>query len=249
MNNKKAPIISIIIATYNSEKTLQVALDSIFNQSFQNWECIVVDGASNDGTIDIVKEYASKDFRFRYISEPDRGVYDAFNKGWKMAKGEWIHYLGDDDRLTVNGLADLMAEPHDDVEVISGNCYIEKIDGKIKPNISHGFFGCHQGKLVRRSTLERFRGFDLQYPILADKDLMVRMENAGVRIVNIDTFVAYFSMNGMSQDIHGLIKRAKERYRLMKANNLSNALSESVSYVVKDFFAISYRQINSMLLK
>ncbi len=69
------------------------ALDSVLNQSYQDWECIVVDGASKDNTIGIVKEYVSKDARFRYISEPDHGIYDAFNKGWKMAKGQWVMYL------------------------------------------------------------------------------------------------------------------------------------------------------------
>ena len=80
-------MVSIIIATYNSGKTLRRALDSVLNQSYQDWECIVVDGASKDNTIGIVKEYVKKDSRFRYISEPDHGIYDAFNKGWKMAKG------------------------------------------------------------------------------------------------------------------------------------------------------------------
>ena len=93
-------MVSIIIATYNSEKTLRRALDSVLNQTYQDWECIVVDGASKDNTIEIVKEYVSKDTRFRYVSEPDHGIYDAFNKGWKMAKGEWVMYLGSDDRYS-----------------------------------------------------------------------------------------------------------------------------------------------------
>lgn len=103
-------MVSIIIATYNSEKTLRRALDSVLNQSYQDWECIVVDGASKDNTIGIVKEYVKKDSRFRYISEPDHGIYDAFNKGWKMAKGEWVMYLGSDDRLTTNGFSEVFKD-------------------------------------------------------------------------------------------------------------------------------------------
>ena len=83
-----SPKISIIIATFNASNVLSKALDSILNQSFQDWECIVVDGASRDNTVEIIKAYQQKDSRFRYISEPDQGVYDAFNKGWKMAKRE-----------------------------------------------------------------------------------------------------------------------------------------------------------------
>ena len=74
------PTVSIIIATFNAEKTLKIALNSVLNQTFQDWECVIIDGMSKDGTMRIVKEYASKDARFRYISEADKGIFDAFNK-------------------------------------------------------------------------------------------------------------------------------------------------------------------------
>lgn len=242
------PKVSIIIATYNSSKTLNTALDSVLNQSFQDWECIVVDGASTDNTIDIVKRYAEKDTRFRYISGPDNGVYDAFNKGWRMALGEWIHYLGSDDKLTPDGIADLMKTPYDDIDVLSGNCFIEKIDGTIKTNISNGFKGCHQGKLVRRSVLERFNGFSLSYPILADYELMVRMEEAYVPIANVNTYIAYFAMNGMSQKLKGLLTRFKERYKIMHEHKLPYAFYVSLKFAIRDFLSIYYRRIKSKLL-
>ena len=102
------PTASIVIATYNSAKTLRMSLESVLNQSFQDWECVIVDGASKDGTVEIIKEYSNKDARFRYISEPDNGIYDAFNKGWKMAKGEWVYYLGSDDLLMQDDLSNLL---------------------------------------------------------------------------------------------------------------------------------------------
>ena len=124
-------MVSIIIATYNSEKTLRRALDSVLNQSYQDWECIVVDGASKDNTIEIVKEYVSKDSRFRYMSEPDHGIYDAFNKGWKMAKGEWVMYLGSDDEYTMDGIKVLM-ENSDGADVVYGNVILKYSDFKQK---------------------------------------------------------------------------------------------------------------------
>ena len=241
------PKVSIIIATYNSGKTLNAALDSVLNQAYQDWECIVVDGASKDNTIDIVRTYTEKDNRFRYISEPDKGVYDAFNKGWKIACGEWIHYLGSDDKLTPNGIADIMAASHEDVELMTGHCYIEKIDGTIKPCMSQGYSGCHQGKLVRRSVLERFNGFNLSYPILADYDLMVRMEKAKVPIINVDTYVAYFAMSGMSQKLKWLIERFKERRIIMQEHGLPNVHYVSLKHIVRDFLSINYRMIKSRL--
>ena len=81
------PDVSIIIATFNAGKTLKVALTSVLNQTFQSWECVIVDGGSKDNTVEIIREYELKDNRFRHISEPDNGIYDAFNKGWRMAKG------------------------------------------------------------------------------------------------------------------------------------------------------------------
>lgn len=241
-------MLSIIIATYNSSATLSIALESVKNQTFQDWECIIVDGLSKDNTIEIVKEYCEKDKRFRFISEKDQGIYDAFNKGWKMAKGEWVHYLGDDDRLTSNGMASLLAAPDlDNYEVITGHCFIEKIDGTIKENRSQGFMGCHQGKLTRRSTLERFGGFDEQFRILADKDLMLRMEREGVMIKNYDVFVAFFSMTGMSQDLKSLGKRSKELYKIYLKNQKPFALKKTVHYYLNSFASISYRKIKTKI--
>lgn len=240
------PVVSIIVATYNSSKTLRAALQSVLEQSFQDWECIIVDGASIDNTLDIVKEFVQKDSRFRFVSEPDNGVYDAFNKGWKLAKGEWIHYLGSDDKLTKDGMSGLLKYSHDDVDVVSGHCYIEKIDGSLKHNYSHGFFGCHQGKLTRRKILEKFNGFNLKYPVLADKDLMLRMERNGVKITNVDTFVAFFSMTGISQDFKGVYKRTVEYFRVCRDNNLSLPLWLSAKYYIKSFASTLFRRIKSL---
>ena len=100
----KKPKVSIIIATFNSEKTIERALNSVLNQKIQDWECIIVDGASTDATVNIIRKFTEKDHRFRYLSEPDTGIYNAFNKGWKLANGTWIYYLGSDDELLQNGL-------------------------------------------------------------------------------------------------------------------------------------------------
>ena len=240
-------MVSIIIATYNSGRTLRTALQSVLSQTFQDWECIIVDGASTDETISIVKEFEAKDSRFRHISEPDNGIYDAFNKGWEMAKGEWIHYLGDDDRLTKDGIEVLMKQNINDVEVVTGHCYIEKIDGTIKPNYSVGFGGCHQGKLTRRSVLKKYAGFDIHYHVLADKDLMLRMEKGGVNVLNVDTFVAYFSMTGMSQKLKGLYSRSNEYYLICKNNKMSRPFIEASSYYFRNLITISYRNITKYI--
>ena len=117
----KNPKVSIIIATFNAAKTLSIAMNSVMKQTFQDWECIIVDGASKDNTVEIVKSYVNRDSRFRYISEPDKGIYDAFNKGWKMAKGEWIYYLGADDEVLPNAFIELFKSDMSLFEVIYGD--------------------------------------------------------------------------------------------------------------------------------
>lgn len=244
------PEISIIIATYNSASTIRVALDSVREQKYQNWECIVVDGKSKDNTILIVEEFESIDSRFHHISEKDNGIYDAFNKGWKLSKGEWIYFLGSDDKLTDTGFSDLMSVSLDGYGAVSGDVWIIKLDGSLKKNISNGYSGCHQGKLVRRFVIESMNGFNEQYAIMADRDLMYRMENSGVKILNIRSYIAYFSMNGTSQQLKGEIQRFRERIKIHKANNKPGiAEIESAMRLVKSLLSVNYRKIRSILKK
>jgi glycosyltransferase involved in cell wall biosynthesis len=95
------PFFTIITATFNSEKTLERTIKSVLNQSFDNFEYIIIDGNSTDNTLSIIKrfedEFASKKICYKFISEKDNGIYDAWNKGLSVASGEWISFLGSDD--------------------------------------------------------------------------------------------------------------------------------------------------------
>lgn len=216
------PKLSIIIATFNAAKTLSVALDSVLNQTFQDWECIIVDGASKDNTIEIVKSYVERDSRFRYISEPDKGIYDAFNKGWKMAKGEWIHFLGSDDSLTVEGMEALIKHSND-VDAIYGDTIL--LNGKkqsfqySKKDISkilNSSVMCHQSIIVRKTWIERLGGFDERYKLLADYDMMIRLYVGKARFKKVNEFVSMFSLDGNSHS--NVLLTSKERYYIMKRN-------------------------------
>ena len=215
------PKISIIIATYNSGRTLRAALESVHSQTFQNWECIIVDGASKDDTIDIVKEYCAKDSRFRYISEPDNGIYDAFNKGWRMAKGEWIHYLGSDDTLTFDGMSKVVAELDDTYAIVTGNVYLHRVDGTVKEQQYNGYFGCHQGVLMQRRAIATLNGFDEYYQILADYDLLVRNFRTGNKVKNVPSVIANFTVGGESQKLSSQWEKMKERYWIYRRNHVT----------------------------
>ena len=231
------PIVTIVIATYNSERTIRTALQSVADQTFQEWECLVIDGASTDGTVDAVKEFSSKDSRFRIISEPDKGIYDAFNKGWKNAKGEWIYYMGCDDRLLKDGLKSLMDVATSDYAVISGHVKTLRIDGSIGTWKSVGFGGCHQGKVTLKSALQNIGGYNLKYTILADLDLYTRLNNCEYKVLNVDAYIAFFNKGGVSQNNSYIIKRYKERKCIYNENKSVRYPTLKAGYVSTMEFA------------
>ena len=214
-------MISIVIATYNSELTLGRAMQSVLNLTYQDWECIVVDGASKDGTLDIVKEFVDRDARFRYISEPDHGIYDAFNKGWKMATGEWVMYLGSDDEYTSDGIQTLV-EHSDDADVVYGDVIFRFPKGKEKYGFGQrpDFWGTknwciHQSVMMKRNVIEHFAGFDESYKLFADWDLLRKVGQAGYKYHYENCPIAYFSVAGASSDFSGVF----EAYRIYRKTN------------------------------
>lgn len=201
------PKITVIIATYNSGNTIKNALDSVLQQQYKNWECLIIDGASKDNTIDIIKEYELKDLRFRHISEPDKGIYDAYNKGWKNAKGEWILYLGSDDLLFPNALKDLI-NSISDTDVVYGDVILLFPNGKRKLQKAREPSRlkdadqspcCHQSMIMRKDVFSIMNGFNENYKLLADKDLLVRSYMNGIRFKQINSTISQFSITGVSQ--------------------------------------------------
>lgn len=232
-------MISIIIATYNSSKTLRIALQSVLEQTYQNWECIVVDGASKDDTIAIVHEFEKKDSRFRHVSEPDKGIYDAYNKGWKMAKGEWVYYLGSDDILFADGLEKLI-QTCQDADIVYGDmCYKRKVKEKYKKSpvtLKLGDMISHQSLVMKRELLEKMDGFDESYRICADFDLIQRCILQNVSMQYVDVYVAIFSTEGLTGSKTDNLKEAyliKRKYHV--GSKLYLLLNFGVKYIKKKF--------------
>lgn len=197
--------ISTIIATYNSGKTLKQTLDSIRYQTYRNIEVIIIDGLSTDNTIDIIKEYS--DIVTKYISERDKGIYNAFNKGIKMATGDFIHILGSDDCLcdyeVYNEVAiDLKCA---DTDVISYPVYCvrNKYEQWVytnRINEKNIFSGCmlpHQGLFVKTKVMKQYM-FNENNKIISDYEFLVRYFLDGGKVTYYDRFIAFFSVNGIS---------------------------------------------------
>ena len=227
--------VSIIVATFNAAKTLSRALDSVLNQSFQDWECIIVDGASTDSTMEIVKEYVKKDSRIRYISEPDKGIYDAFNKGWKMAKGEWVYYWGADDILIEEAMLDVSKYMlKDECDILYGDMIFNTYF-KLKKKISleseslKGHMVSHQSMFMKKECIQNLGGFDLKYKISADFALVQKAIKAGMKFKHVNIFVAIFQCNGISASGYANIFEA---YKIKNEYKTASKI-ENIFYVIR----------------
>jgi len=180
--------LSIITVSYNSENFIESCINSLINQSYKNIEYIVIDGLSTDNTLKIIKKYSK--YISAIISEPDKGIYDAMNKGIKIAKGEIIGFLHSDDFYTNNNVlskvADIFRENPSLDACYADLMYVKQKDTSrivrywksskfILGSFSKGWSPPHPTFFVRRSVYERFGNFNLNYPIVSDIELMMRI--------------------------------------------------------------------------
>ncbi|HLY70454.1 MAG TPA: glycosyltransferase family 2 protein [Puia sp.] len=199
---------SIIIPTYNSQKSILAALQSIVNQSCDDFEIVIVDGLSKDDTVSIVK--SRKDDRIKVISERDNGIYDAMNKGINRAQGDWLYFLGSDDQLYNDTVLEDVKKIQEksNINVIYGNVkivgeaswakdgavYDGAFDKKklLKKNI------CHQAIFYRRNFIvDKIGYFNPNYKLCADWDFNLRCY-AKDNFLYIDKIIANFFSGGES---------------------------------------------------
>lgn len=196
-------MLSIIIPTYNSEGSIEKCLQSVKNQLYSNFEIIIIDGLSTDRTMSIIADFVKNDPRIRCISEKDQGIYDAMNKGIKMAKGEWLYFLGSDDKLMPNSLDNIFSRNLSKVDVIYSNVLNESYGG-----VYAGEFDfekllniniCHQSIFFRKSIFERTGTFNLKYKALADWDHNMKwFLNDKINKLYVDDVIAIYSDGGFS---------------------------------------------------
>ena len=201
----QTPYLTIIIPTFRAEKTLHASLDSVLRQTFRDWEVLVMDGGSPDATLAISQAAAEQDNRIRVFSAPDKGVYDAMNKGIREARGEWLYFLGSDDLLQDGEvLGDVFADPgHASSDLLYGNVvspsYKGAYDGVfdypklLSRNVSH------QAAFYRKALFARLGDYNLRYRGYADWDFNIRcFSNAGVRTRYLERTIACFGPDGLS---------------------------------------------------
>ena len=202
------PQISIIIPTYNSANTIQLALESILSQTFNDYEIIVIDGSSTDGTATIVEDYAKRTDIIYWYSEKDNGIYDAMNKGILKSKGEWLFFLGSDDsfynRHVLSDVQKIIAE-NPESKFIYGDIWMS--NGKRQTYIGYNYERllamniCHQSIFYNRLLFAN-KMYNLNYKICADWDFNLKIFNSDNRPVYINKIVSNYSLNGASAEWH-----------------------------------------------
>lgn len=182
--------ISIITASYNSVSTLANAMESVLHQTYTDWEYIVVDGGSTDGTVDLIKKYEQQfGGKLKWTSELDHGIYDAMNKGISRATGDVVGILNSDDYYTSEDVLSVVASALSDnrLDAVYGDIHFIH-DGK--PNkvvryyssrhfrpfwLRFGFMPAHPSFYVRRSVYEKAGLYNTAYKIGSDFEMMVRL--------------------------------------------------------------------------
>lgn len=225
-------LVTIITVAYNSEKTLARAMASVLNQSYDNIEYIVIDGASKDRTAEVARSFqaafdAKEGRSLTVISEPDKGMYDALNKGARLAHGELVGQINSDDWYepdAVQNMVDFYHKEHYDAAW--GNIRIKKPTGDM---IKYAKIGrlwttagwCHPAMFSKRDTLLRH-----PYPLESmydDFDYITSVRQAGERIAVCDKVISNFSFGGMStkKSLKEVFRRTNITYRIYRKYGMS----------------------------
>ena len=209
------PLVTVVTVVYNlincgrKEQFIR-ALESVQNQTYDNIEHIIIDGASNDGTVDLVKEYSDKGW-IKYISEPDSGIYEAMNKGATLAQGKYIIFLNSDDYFSGDkGIEkSVQAAEGKNADYSYTACQIIEEDGENlakwhwqnKPSLHKAFTYmpfCHQTLMVKTEVFKKLGMFDLQYKSAGDYDFVLSLIFNRCKSVYVPYEFVTFQMGGYS---------------------------------------------------
>lgn len=218
------PLFSIITITYNAEKELPATMESVAEQTFRNFEHLIIDGASKDSTVALARSLGGDNLRI--ISEKDSGLYDAMNKGLRFAKGKYVIFLNAGDAFAAPVVLALYADAaRNDADIIYADTVVVDADRNIlrprhlaaperltSQSFSHGMLVCHQAFCVKRDIAPQY---DLSYRFSADYDWTIRCIKATspARCVNLHTVAIHYLDDGMTEK--NKVDSLKERFRIM----------------------------------
>ncbi|MCS5712303.1 glycosyltransferase [Candidatus Berkiella aquae] len=245
------PSVSVIIAVKNAKAYLAQTLASIRAQCYPLLEVIVIDGASTDGTLDVIRE--NHDLIHCVISEPDKGISDAFNKGLRQATGDYINFQGAGDVFYAPGcLTQLFHSLDDSYQLICGKVERVEEDGvtplwvapkHIKPfNKKSLLFKMslpHQGLFTHRCFFEQFGSFDLKVRFAMDYELLLRAYEEFPKTIIKDVFISRWRAGGVGA--HRIMEIFDEYHRIKKQHRVASTMAlqaidafTRLKYLIKD---------------
>lgn len=223
--------ISVITATYNSEKNITECLHSVAIQTYKNIEHIIIDGGSTDRTLEIIKSAHSV---AKYISEPDNGIYDALNKGISLTTGDVIGFLHSDDSIGSPGIIQKIAElfSQKNIQGVYGDLvfvHSENPDKIVRTweskrfdrkNIKYGWMPPHPTLYLRKEIYQKHGPFDTSFKIAGDYNFMVSvMKDKEINLAYLPEIITKMRMGGASTgSVKGILTKSKEDIRALKNN-------------------------------
>lgn len=253
MRNIDIVKVTIITVAYNSVKTLEDTMKSVLAQTFANIEYIIVDGASTDGTIQLIRQYEPRfGKRMRWISEKDKGIYDAMNKGIKMSSGDVIGILNSDDYFTSSDVIERMMASFNDstLDAVYGDIHFihDGLPGKCvryyssKPFrplwLRFGFMPAHPSFYCRREVFEKAGFYKIDYKIGSDYEMMVRLflvHKIRAKYLPLD-FVTMRTGGASTRNVMSRLQLIKDDVRGCRENGIyANALMISMKFLYKIF--------------
>lgn len=231
--------ISIITVSYNSEQTIERTIKSVIGQNYDDKEYILIDGCSSDGTVNIIKKYEK--YISYWVSEKDRGIYDAMNKGLQHSTGEIVAFLNSDDWYEENIFADIADIFGDEkIQMLCGDMYIHRkgtvsryhIDENMAQKVArYSMAYTHPTMFVRKRLFDQYGEFDIQYKIAADYDWFLRTFDHGERIKVVEKVLTNFSYGGVSTKEEKMLGLLEEQRRIalmaLERNDLLTAAEKS----------------------
>ncbi len=225
---------SIITVTYNSENTIEQTIKSVLSQTYQDIEYIIVDGASTDNTKKIIERYSELDGRIRYISEKDNGIYDAMNKGIKMASGDVISLLNSDDYYEADAIEKIArCIPEENNYVIYGMVRFLKRDTEMSVIMhSHYFLPermmMHPACFVSKNVYKEYL-YDTRYKSAADYDLFLRLfMDKNITFIPTYAIIANFRVGGMSSNAISYLETNDIKYKYGYINKKWHFINKNV---------------------
>ncbi len=220
LNNKLfKPLVSIITVVFNGEKTIKKTIQSVVNQTYNNIEYIIIDGKSTDNTLGVIDEFRNSEAISKIICEKDEGIYDAMNKGIKIASGDIIGIINSDDYYEENCVSKVVEAfaNYPDIDIVHGilkyakNDQILYLSAHAAVNLEKKMIE-HPTCFVRASIYQRLNLFDITYSSASDYDFMIRARKLGVKFLMLQNVMATFCLGGKSESKKALYEMIKIRY-------------------------------------